>query len=453
MSKSPLQPPRGTRDFYPEDLRRREWLFGHFRAVARRFGFEEIDAPIVEHEELFHAQGRRGDRGPALSLRAPRTASLALRPEMTPSVARMVLAKAGSNCKFPLRWFAITQNWRYERMTRGRKREHYQWNMDIWGEPGVAAEAELIAADLQLLRCRRPRRRDGRDAHQQPCAARGGPRSGPVLARPARGLRAALRRIDKLDKIGPEAVIGELLTDPDGRVRLDARPTPRNVVEMLWSQTSLDDAASAHVPAGLSRARRAATALRAARRVRRRRPSVSFDASVVRGLAYYTGIVFEAFDRRGEPARDLRRRPLRPPARNPGRPRHAGRGLRLRGRRDDGASVGQGAAPGCLRAESTTVVFAFGERERAVAAIRLAQRLRRAGRRVELVLGTPRSSACWPTPTAAGAARHLPARTRRGERGVAHGRDLASGRAERGRKARRLSGPVRPAGRPATGSI
>ena len=149
MSKASLQAPRGTRDFYPEDLRRRDWLFEHFRAVARAFAFEEVDAPVLELEELFTRKAGEEitEQLYHFELHERR---YALRPEMTPSLARMVMARAGS-LRLPLRWFTITQNWRYERMTRGRKREHFQWNMDIWGEPGVGAEAELIAALFSLL--------------------------------------------------------------------------------------------------------------------------------------------------------------------------------------------------------------------------------------------------------------------------------------------------------------
>ena len=149
MSKNPLQPPRGTRDFYPEDLRLRNWLFGHFRAVSRSFGFEEVDAPVLEHEELFTRKAGEEivEQLYHFELHDRR---LALRPEITPSVARMVGARRGA-LRFPLRWFSIPQCWRYERMTRGRKREHYQWNMDIWGEPDVTAEAELLAAIFELL--------------------------------------------------------------------------------------------------------------------------------------------------------------------------------------------------------------------------------------------------------------------------------------------------------------
>ena len=135
MSKARLQAPRGTRDFYPEDVRRRDWLFAHFRAVSRAFAFEEIDAPLVEHAELFIRKAGEEivDQLYHFTLHERH---LALRPELTPSLARMVMARAGS-LRLPMRWFAIPQCWRYERMTRGRRREHYQWNMDIWGEPSV----------------------------------------------------------------------------------------------------------------------------------------------------------------------------------------------------------------------------------------------------------------------------------------------------------------------------
>ncbi len=122
MAKIELQPPRGTRDFYPEDLRLRTWLFDHFREVARRFGFEEIDAPVVEHAELFTRKAGE-EIVEELYHFVLHDRHLALRPEMTPSVARMVMARAGA-LRLPVRWFAITQNWRYQRMTRGRKREH-----------------------------------------------------------------------------------------------------------------------------------------------------------------------------------------------------------------------------------------------------------------------------------------------------------------------------------------
>ena len=140
---------------------------------------------MLEHEELFTRKAGEEivEQLYHFELHERR---YALRPEMTPSLARMVMARAGS-LRLPLRWFSITQNWRYERMTRGRKREHYQWNMDIWGEPGVGAEAELIAAALRPARSPRagPRRRQGAPLH--PRAARGDPARGHSRA-PAAGL-------------------------------------------------------------------------------------------------------------------------------------------------------------------------------------------------------------------------------------------------------------------------
>src|SRR5262245_59235192 len=162
---------------------------------------------------------------------------------MTPSIARMVMARAGA-LRLPLRWFTVTQNWRYERMTRGRKREHYQWNMDVWGEPGVAAEAELIAAIFALL---------GR-------VGLGGGQVRVQLNSRAlleETLRAGVRRarpgafeplcviVDKLAKIGADAVI-EQLCDPAHAVRLSAAEA-REVVDLLGT-TCLDDAAAAAPP-------------------------------------------------------------------------------------------------------------------------------------------------------------------------------------------------------------
>ena len=118
-----LSPPRGTRDFFPEELRYRNWLFGHFREVARLFAFEEYDAPVVESEELYTRKAGEEIVDQLYSFQDKGGRKLALRPEMTPSLSRLVLQKGGS-LALPLKWFSIPQCWRYERMTRGRRREH-----------------------------------------------------------------------------------------------------------------------------------------------------------------------------------------------------------------------------------------------------------------------------------------------------------------------------------------
>jgi len=209
-------PPRGTRDFYPEDLRQREWLFGHFRAVARAFGFEEVDAPVVEHEELFTRKAGEEivQQLYRFELHEHR---YALRPEMTPSLARMVLGRRGA-LRLPLRWTSIPQCWRYERMQRGRRREHYQWNMDVWGEPRVTAEAELLAALFQLLDRLGVPRGEVRVRASSRALLEDTLRAGVLRERPE-AFPALCVAIDKLGKIGPDAV-RELLTDPAGLVRL-----------------------------------------------------------------------------------------------------------------------------------------------------------------------------------------------------------------------------------------
>lgn len=291
MSDTVLRPPRGTRDFYPEEMRLRNWLFGHFRDTALRFGFEEVDAPIVEHAELFIRKAGE-EIVEQLYHFELHGRHLALRPEMTPSLARMVVARAGS-LRLPLRWFTITQNWRYERMTRGRRREHYQWNMDVWGEPGVAAEAELLAALFACLDALEVPPDAVRVRLNSRALLEEGLRRGPLARRPE-AFEPLCVVVDKLHKIGREAVL-EQLRDPAGPVGL----SPGEAEEVLsWlALRGLGDAA-ARAPAGspaLEDLRHLLELLEGYGVADR----VVFDASVVRGLAYYTGIVFEAFDTAG----------------------------------------------------------------------------------------------------------------------------------------------------------
>ncbi len=126
-------PPRGTRDFYPSDMRMRSWLFDHWKVVASQFGFEEYDAPILESEDLYIRKSGEEVSQQLYSFKDKGGRRVALRPEMTPSLARMVMARR-NGITLPVKWFSIPQCWRYERTTRGRRREHFQWNMDIWGD-------------------------------------------------------------------------------------------------------------------------------------------------------------------------------------------------------------------------------------------------------------------------------------------------------------------------------
>jgi histidyl-tRNA synthetase len=416
VSKADLSPPRGTRDFYPEDLRQRAWLFGHFREVARRFGFEEVDAPVVEHASLY--QRKAGEEiVEQLYHFELHDRHLALRPELTPSLARMVMARQGA-LRFPLRWFAIPQCWRYERMARGRRREHYQWNMDVWGEPDVTAEAELIAAlfaatdalglaagDIRLsvnhrrlleeiVRARVP---DLEGRFEPLCVV-----------------------LDKLGKIGADAVAAQL-ADPAGPVAL-----PRAAADELVSSLSvrgLEEAshlAGAASPA-LAELRRLFDLLDAYGLADR----VEFDASVVRGLAYYTGIVFEASDAAGA---------LRAVA---GGGRYDGLLSSLGGKPLPAVGFGFGDAvihellaergrlPELTRGLDA-VVYPFTEAERA-AAVAVARALRARGESVELVLGNVKTKRALADADRAGAATIYLVGPDERARGVVRVRDLGTG--------------------------
>ena len=123
-------PPRGMRDFYPDQMRTRNWLFSRWSESALRYGFEEYTSSVVEQEELFVLKSGEEIVGQLFNFTDKGGRRLALRPEMTPTFARMIAAKGGTLAK-PLKWFSIAQCFRYERMSKGRKREHYQWNLDV----------------------------------------------------------------------------------------------------------------------------------------------------------------------------------------------------------------------------------------------------------------------------------------------------------------------------------
>ncbi len=417
MSSQSFQAPRGTRDFYPEELRLRSWLFEHFRATAALFGFEEVDAPVLEQAELFTRKAGEEivDQLYHFELHGK---SLALRPEITPQVARMVMARRGG-LRFPLRWFSLPQCWRYERMSRGRKREHYQWNMDIWGEPGVTAEAELIAAIFQLL--------DSLGLEPGGVKIRISSRAlleetlrETVLKQRPEVFPALCVAIDKLDKIGADGVT-ELLTDAAGPVAL---PTEDARFVLQWLE--LREIADAENAAGTSSA-----ALQELLRLFElidaygHRDRVVFDASIVRGLAYYTGVVFEAFDT----GRQLRAicgggrydRLLE----TLGGPATAAVGFGLGDVVIGELLAEQKRLPDLSRAPFT-VVFAFSDAQR-TAAVRIASDLRAQGRQVELVLGDTRLKRVLAGADRSGAAEIYLVGPDELERGEALVRDLATG--------------------------
>src|SRR5579859_3157657 len=141
----------GFRDFYPDELALRNHIFATWRGVAARYGFEEYDGPPLEPLELYTKKSGDEIVGQLYNFKDKGDRDVALRPEMTPTLARMASAKANSLRK-PVRWFSIPQLFRYERQQRGRLREHFQLNVDIIGEADVTADAELLAVAIDIMR-------------------------------------------------------------------------------------------------------------------------------------------------------------------------------------------------------------------------------------------------------------------------------------------------------------
>src|SRR5687767_9796164 len=133
----------GFRDFYPKELAEREHIFRAWHDVARRFGFEQYDGPPLESLELYTEKSGAEIVGQLYNFTDKGGREVALRPEMTPSLAR-ILGDRSRGMSKPIRWFALPQLFRYERQQRGRLREHFQWNADIVGEDDVAADAEVL---------------------------------------------------------------------------------------------------------------------------------------------------------------------------------------------------------------------------------------------------------------------------------------------------------------------
>ena len=278
---------RGTRDFYPEDMRIRNWLFDNFQSAARSHGFEEYDSPVLEHEELYTRKQGEEITQQLYNFEDKGGRKVALRPEMTPSLARMVMARAGA-LPTPIKWFSIPQCWRYERTQRGRGREHYQWNVDIWGSDAIQADAELLSvlvsffegvglnADDLVIRI------SSRKVLEEVLGSLG--ISGDAFA-------ATCIIVDKMDKLPAEAVEQQL---SEQGLNSDAIAA----IQSILGLSDLDSLASAlgedsEAVAELATLFDLVDAYGIA-------DWIAFDASVVRGLAYYTGPVFEAHDRAGK---------------------------------------------------------------------------------------------------------------------------------------------------------
>lgn len=280
-------PPRGMRDFYPEDFRPREGLFNIWRQTAEQHGFEGFDASVVETEELLKRKGGEEIMEQIYGFQDKSGRGLALRPEMTPTLARMIIARQG-NLVFPLKWYAIAQCFRYERMSRGRKREHYQWNLDIVGEESIMAEAEIIGTAVDAM-------------------VRLGLTPSDFQVRI--GSRALLGELFKVIGIGQEHFAASCLaldkrgkiSDEETRDLLRAEGLSPEAVDRVFQLLAIRSLEEAEKQLGEGSA--AVADLRSLFALSGDlgfRDYLTFDVSIVRGLGYYTGIVFEAFDTAGK---------------------------------------------------------------------------------------------------------------------------------------------------------
>lgn len=288
-----FQPLPGFRDFYPEDFARRQHIYSAWRRAAQAHGFQEYDAPVLEPLELYTTKSGEEIEGQLFNFTDKGDRAVSLRPEMTPTVCRMVGAKAGS-LKRPIKWFSIAEFYRYERAQKGRLRAFSQLNADIFGEAGPEAEIELIALLIQCLA--------GFGLTPDDFHVRLSDRNLWFYYLEALGFndsqsRDLLGAIDRHEKMGDEAF--KAYTDKHGPLDPVAKI---RIVSFLGVKSLLAlEAAVSALPS-----EKIATRLADWRKVLDGLAAmglsefVQVDLGVVRGLAYYTGFVFEAFDRQGD---------------------------------------------------------------------------------------------------------------------------------------------------------
>jgi histidyl-tRNA synthetase len=269
----------GFRDFYPEPIPHsdvwsadaRQFIFGKWRETARRYCFHEYDGPPLEPLELFTTKSGDEIIGQLYNFTDKGERAVALRPEMTPTLARMVAAHE-RNYKKPVKWFAVPQLFRYERQQKGRLREHFQFNADVIGESSPAADAELIALLIDALRAFGLTEKDfvirlsSRKAWHEFFVGKHGKHEHEY---------EFFQIVDKLERVSAEEAEKKLTAIGF------SLGTVNDFIESGTPAAELEDILQNLAARGL-------------------RNFVKIDYHVIRGLAYYTGVVFEAFDVQGE---------------------------------------------------------------------------------------------------------------------------------------------------------
>jgi histidyl-tRNA synthetase len=274
-TKTTVQSVKGTRDFYPEEMAFRSWLYGKVREVSQRFGYQEYEAPLLERLELYAAKsGEELVKEQSFVLTDRGGDELALRPELTPSLARMV-AQRQAQLVLPVRWFSYGPFWRYEKPQRGRTREFFQWNIDLLGAETSAADGEIVAIGAEFLRSVGLSSEDAaiflnsRRLMERKLSEIG----------IGDGLREdVFRLIDRRDKLSPKKWTAWALELGLGERQIDELKAMLANPD-LWQESEELKQVFATVEAfGVA-------------------DYLVYDAGIVRGLDYYTGPVFEAYDR------------------------------------------------------------------------------------------------------------------------------------------------------------
>jgi histidyl-tRNA synthetase len=275
------QPYKGTRDFYPEDMRIQRWMFERMAAVVGSYGYQEYDGPMLEPFELYAAKsGEELVNQQLYWLVDKGERKLAVRPEMTPTLARMVAGKIHELPR-PVRWFSFPNLWRYERPQRGRLREHWQLNVDLLGGDPLLADVEILSVALGVMK--------GFGGESKVSVRVNNRRLMDFLFREKLGLSAettlaTTKAIDARAKIGEEAYakwLGELGLSQGQRDAMES-----------FFKDSFEEIARKYPCEG-------ATELTELFRMCRESglgEQVVFDATIMRGLDYYTGTVFEVYD-------------------------------------------------------------------------------------------------------------------------------------------------------------
>ncbi len=281
--KRTIPPVKGTRDFYPPQMAVRTWLYQTARSVAESFGYQEYEAPILESLALYAAKsGEELVKEQAYVFTDRGGEEIALRPELTPSLARMIAQQQGQ-LTFPLRWWSFGPFWRYERPQRGRSREFFQWNVDILGTDAPEADAENVAVLATFFQ------RVGLD-----------PSKVNILVNNRRLVEAQFELLGIATSLRPavSAWIDRRSKMPPDKWRSDAAEIGLSKATLAGIEAMLQNRDLWQQSSELKRFLSAIDALGV-------RPYVRFDPSIVRGLLYYTGTVFEAWEVGGDVRRSI----------------------------------------------------------------------------------------------------------------------------------------------------